>query len=118
MGTYVPIRMESAGVAKSLRLWQRLELLQRVVLDLADALAGDVEGAADLLQRPRAAAGQAEAHLDDLALALGQGRQRAVDVLLAQVLRRDLKRRLGRLVLDEVAELGLLLLADRLLQRD
>src|SRR6266540_1690008 len=32
------------GVAEPLRLGQRLELLQRVVLDLADALARDVEG--------------------------------------------------------------------------
>src|SRR5436853_326985 len=45
-------------------------------------------------------------------------RPRAVDVLLAQVLRGDLERRLGRLVLDEIAELGLVLLADRLLERD
>src|SRR5919201_2883353 len=73
-------------VAQPLRLRQRLELLERVVLDLADALARDVERAADLLQCPRPAAGQAEAHLDHLALALRQGRQRAVDVLLAQVL--------------------------------
>src|SRR5919205_3276327 len=108
----------SAGVAEALRLRQRLELLERVVLDLADPLARDVERAADLLERPRAPAGEAEAHLDDLALALRQRRQRAVDVLLAQVLRGDLERRLGRLVLHEVAELGLVLLADRLLERD
>src|SRR3954469_12889046 len=107
-----------AGVAQPLRLGPRLELLHRVVLDLADPLASDVERAADLLERPRPAAGEAEAHLDDLALALRQRRQRAVDVLLAEVLRRDLERRLGRLVLDEVAELGLVLLADRLLERD
>src|SRR3954464_12489119 len=107
-----------AGVAKALRLGQRLELLQRVVLDLPDPLARDVERAADLLERPRPAAGETEAHLDDLALALRQGGQRAMDVLLAQVLRGDLERGLRRLVLDEVAELGLVLLADRLLERD
>src|SRR6476619_889838 len=119
--TYVRARTDSrwlGRVAQPLRLGQRLELLQRVVLDLPDALAGHVEGAADLLQRARPAAGQAEAHLDDLALALGQSRQRAVDVLLAQVLGGDLEGRLGRLILDEVAELGLLLLADRLLKGD
>ena len=64
------------------------------------------------------AAGQAEAHLDDLALALRQRRQRLADVLLAQRFRRQLERRGRGLVLDEVAELGLLLLADRLLERD
>src|SRR3954454_20855087 len=41
----------SARVAEALRLGQRLELLEGVVLDLADALARDVERAADLLQR-------------------------------------------------------------------
>jgi hypothetical protein len=64
-------RTTSARVAEPLRLGQRLELLQRVVLDLADALARDVERAADLLERERARAGEAEAHLDHLALALG-----------------------------------------------
>jgi hypothetical protein len=39
------------GLAQVLRFGQRLELFQRPVLDLANALAGDVEGATDLLQR-------------------------------------------------------------------
>src|SRR5262249_31696328 len=45
-------------VAEPLRLGQRLQLLQRVVLDLADPLARDVERLADLLQRARATAGE------------------------------------------------------------
>jgi len=45
-------------VAQPLRLGQRLELLERVVLDLADPLARHVEGLSDLLERPRALAGQ------------------------------------------------------------
>src|SRR5205823_2815338 len=56
-------------VPQPLRLRQRLQLLQRVVLDLADPFAGDVERPAHLFQRVRALAGQAEAHLDHLALA-------------------------------------------------
>src|SRR6185436_20074434 len=78
-----PLRKCSARVAEALGLGERLELLQRVVLDLADPLARDVERAADLLERERARAGQAEAHLDDLALTLRQRVQRAADVLLA-----------------------------------
>ena len=109
---------ELRRVAQPLRLGQRLELLQRVVLDLPDPLARHVERPAHLLQRVRALAGEAEAHLDHLALALGQRGQRAAQVLPAQVLGGLLERRLGGLVLDEVTELGVVLLADRLLQRD
>src|SRR5437588_12586782 len=93
----------SGGVAEALRLGERLELLQRVVLDLADPLARDVEGPADLLQRARAPARETEPHLDHLALAGRQRGQRAAPVLAAPVLGGLLEGRLGRLVLDEVA---------------
>src|SRR5580658_7381149 len=105
-------------VPEPLCLRERLELLQRVVLDLPDALAGHVEGAADFLERVGALAGEAEAELDDLALALRQRGQSAAEVLAAQVLGGELEGRFRRLVLDEIAELGVLLLADRLLERD
>src|SRR5215217_4521514 len=108
----------SARVAEALGLRERLELLQGVVLDLPDPLARDVERAADLLERERARAGEAEAHLDHLALALRERVERAPDVLLAEVLRRHLERRDRGLILDEVAQLGLLLVADRLLEGD
>src|SRR5437660_3195731 len=73
-----PERREALrGVAQPLGLGQRLELLERVVLDLPDPLTGDVERAADLLERVGPLAGQPEAHLDHLALALGQGGQGA-----------------------------------------
>src|SRR6185437_3876087 len=75
-------------VAKRLRLGKALELLQRVVLDLADALAGDPECAADLLERAGLLALEAEAQLDHLALALGQRVEGAVDVLAPQGHRR------------------------------
>ena len=70
----IPAPVSSAldAVLEPLRLRQGLELLQRVVLDLADALARDAERAADLLERPRLLALEAEAELDHLALALGQ----------------------------------------------
>src|SRR5207248_9947578 len=106
------------GVAQGLRLREELELLQRVVLDLADPLAGDAELAADLLERPRRAAQKAEAKLDHLALALRQRAELALDVLAPQRELRGVERRLGGLVLHEVAERRVLFLADRLLERD
>src|SRR5690349_15669668 len=108
----------SNAVFEPLRLGQGLELLQRVVLDLADALARHAEGPTDLLERARLRAREAEAELDHLAVALRQRGERVLDVLAAQLHLGRVERRLGLLVLDEVAELGLLLLADRLLQRD
>src|SRR5262249_47715837 len=108
----------AGGVAERLRLGQVLELLERVVLDLPDALAGDAERAADLLERPRRAAVEAEAELDHLTLALGQRAERHLDVLAPERELRGVERRLGGLVLHEVAERALLLLADRLLEAD
>src|SRR3954449_11797170 len=95
-----------------------LELLQRVVLDLADALARDAEGAADLLERLRRATVQAEAERDDLPLAERQRMEGLLDVLSAEAELRRVERALGRLVLDEVAEARVLLLPDRLLEAD
>src|SRR5262249_38236264 len=111
-------RPDLDAVFEALRFWEGLELLERVVLDLADAFAGDAEGLADLLERARLRAVQPESQLDDAPLALRQRRQRLLDVGATQRQRRGVERRLGLLVLDEVAKLGVLLLADRLLQRD
>ena len=47
----------SGAVSQPLGLGQGLELLERVVLDLADPLARDVEGTANLPQRARPQAG-------------------------------------------------------------
>src|SRR5205807_10612486 len=94
------------AVFEALGLGEALELLQRVVLDLADALARHAERAADLLERARLLALQPEAELDHLPLALGQRLERLLDVLPAQRQRGRVERRLGLVVLDEVAELG------------
>src|SRR5690606_11778026 len=48
------------------------QLLERAVADLADALAGDAEQRADLLERPLLAVVQAVVEVEDLALALRQ----------------------------------------------
>src|SRR5688500_15718385 len=105
-------------VAELLGLRERLQLLERLVLDLADALARDVERAPYLVQRARVLAAEAVAQLQHAALAVGQVLQRLAQRLLGEDLRSALVRRLGPLVGDELAELGLLLVADRLLEGD
>src|SRR5262249_37106102 len=105
-------------VSERVRDRERPQLLQALVLDLPDPLARHVERAPDLVQRARLLAAQAVAKLEPPPLAM---RERAEDVaqqFLAQ-------RRIGRLVGQrgvfvgkEVAELRLLLVADRFLERD
>ncbi len=63
-------------------------------------------------------AAEAVAQLEHAALAVGEVLQRLAQRLLGEDLRGALVRRLGPLVGDELAELGLLLVADRLLERD
>src|SRR5229473_462347 len=113
-----PATARLAAALEALRFRQRREDLERVVLDLADPLAGDTEGAADLLERLWLTAMEAEAELDYLALALGQRGQRLLDLHASQRDRGHLERRLGQLIFDKVSELRVLLLADRLLERD
>ena len=88
------------------------------MLDLADALARDVERAADLVERARLLAVEPVAQLEHHPLALGE---RAED----RAQRLALQRRLGELVRErrglvgeEVAELRLVVVADGLLERD
>src|SRR2546430_10815291 len=59
-------------VAEFLGLGQRAQLLQALVLDLADALAGDLEGAADLVERARLLTVQAVAKLEHSPLAIAE----------------------------------------------
>src|SRR3954453_15551367 len=85
---------------------------------MPDALARHVERPADLVQRPRVLAVQPIPKLEDASLAL---RELAEDLLQRLLAQRDLRGVLGqqnRLVGDEVPELGLLGVADRLLERD
>src|SRR5919107_4995454 len=103
-------------VAELLGLRERLQLLQRLVLDLADALARHVERAPDLVERARVLAAEAVPQLEHAPLAVGEVLQRLAQRLLGEDLRRALVRRLGALVGDELAELRLLLVADRLLE--
>src|SRR3954470_13260493 len=59
-------------VAKLLGLSEALELLERLVLDLADALAGDVERPPDLVEGARVLAAQPVAKLEDTPLPVGE----------------------------------------------
>src|ERR1700752_4671390 len=111
---YEPLR----DVAQLLSLGEALELLERLVLDLADALARHVERAPDLVERARVLPAEAVPQLEHAALAVGEVLQRFAEGFLGEDLRGALVRRFGPLVGDELAELGLLLVADRLLERD
>src|SRR6059036_1478367 len=72
------------AVFEALRLGKRLQLLQRVVLDLTDALPRDAEGAPDLLQGAGRIPVKAEPKLDHLALTGREGVERPLDVLLPE----------------------------------
>src|SRR3954471_5569713 len=117
-GGGIGARARLHAVLQRLRLGERLELLERVVLDLADPLARDAEGAAHLLERARLLAREAEAQLDHTPLALRERGQRLLDVRPPQRQRGRVggRRRVHRLC--EVPELAIPRLADRLLEAD
>src|SRR5690242_7280933 len=77
-------RARLRAVAQLLRLRERLQLLERLVLDLADALARDVERAAHLVERARVLAAEAVAQLEHAALAVGEVLQRLAQRLLGE----------------------------------
>src|SRR5581483_3301888 len=98
-------------------LAQRREPRERLALELADALARQVELVPDRLERPRLAL-ETEPQLKDPPLALRQSVQRLTDVLAAERLLGLVERVRGLAVGKEVAELALVVRAHRLVQRD
>src|SRR3954454_2842319 len=108
----------SRDVAQLLCLGEALELLQRLVLDLSDPLARDVDLPPDLVERARVLPAEAVPQLEDAALAVGEVLQRFAQRFLGEDLGGPLVGGLGALVSDELTELRLLLVADRLLERD
>src|ERR671938_2151179 len=96
---------------------QRAEPGERLALELADALARQVELVPDRLERPRLAL-EPEAELEDSPLALGQGVERPAHALAPQRLLGLVERIRGLAVGEEVAELALVVGSDRLVQRD
>src|SRR4051794_13607353 len=87
-----------------------------LALELADALARQVELVADRLERPRLAL-EAEPQLEDAPLALGERVECLADVLAAQRLLRLVERIRSLAVGEQVAELTFVVRADRLVQR-
>src|SRR5262245_45858517 len=117
-GAYATGEAGLSDFAELLRLSQGLKLLEALGLDLPDPLAGDVEGPADLVQGPRMLAAEPVTQLEHAALAIGEVLQGLLQRLLGEQLGGTLEGGLGTLIRDELAELRLLLVADRLLERD
>src|SRR5947199_8886328 len=96
---------------------KRGEAGQCLALELADALPRQVELVPDRLERPRLAL-EPEPQLEDPPLALGQRVECLADALAPKRLL-GLVKRISRLAVGEqVAELALVVRADRLVQRD
>ena len=85
---------------------------------LADALAGDLEGLADLFEGVFAAVFEAEAHLDHTLFARGQGAEDLRSVLLEVDADDGVSRGDGHAVFDEVSEVRIFLFSDGGLEGD
>ncbi len=88
------------------------QLGQGLALDLPDPLAGEVEVLADVVEGARLAVDQAVAHLHDAALAVGEAGQHRAQLLAHEQERRRLPGHDRVLVLDEVTEARVAVLAD------
>jgi len=80
---------ELGDVAELLRVGQGAELLQALVLDLPDALAGDRERAADLVEGARLLAVQPVPELEHATLAIAERTQALRERLSAKLRRKD-----------------------------
>jgi hypothetical protein len=94
------------------------QLAQGLGFDLADALAGDVELLADFFQRVVGVHFDAEAHAQHLGFARRQVSSTSLVTSRRLRVQRRVARRQRRLVLDEVAEVGIVVVADRRFHRD
>src|SRR5688500_247035 len=92
------------------------QLAERLCLDLANPLACDVEVTADLFEGPGTSVLEAEAQLKHPPLTRREGIQHALDLLLQELVAGGIGRGDGGKVRDEVAEVAVLLLADRRLE--
>src|SRR5215207_8272484 len=94
------------------------QLRHRLRLDLTDALAGDPERVADLVESLRLTVAEPEAHADHAGLALGERVQERLELTLQHREADRVGRNHGLGVLDEVTELAVAVLAEGRVQRD
>ena len=94
------------------------ELAQCLRLDLANALAGDAELAAHLFEGAAAPIFEAEAELEDAALAARQAGEHVFHLLAKELLAGRFRGSESGWVFEEVAEVAVLLFADWRLKRD
>ena len=92
------------------------KLAQRLGLDLADALPGDVELLAHLLEGAGTPVLEAEAQLEHATLAPGERVEHRFHLLLEQLVRGGVGWCQRRAILDEVAEVRVFLFADGCLE--
>ena len=92
------------------------QLPQRFRLDLADPLAGDIELPSYLFERARSAVVQAKAQTQYLLLPLGQRIEHFHELFMQQCIGCRIDRNLHMIVLNEIAQMTVFLLADRCLQ--
>src|SRR5471032_638956 len=95
-----------------------LQLAQCLGLDLADTFAGYRELLADLFERVVGVHADAEAHAQHALLARRKSCKNARRALAKVALDRGLERDDGVRILDEVAQVRILLVADRRLEAD
>ncbi len=94
------------------------QLRHRAGLDLTDALTGEAEVLGHFLERALATTVEPEPQAEDGALALVEHLEDLGDLAGQQRHRRRVERGRGVAVLDEVAELGVAVVADGLVERD
>src|SRR5260370_4626425 len=94
------------------------ELAQGLDLDLADALACHAKALADLLQGALVTVDEPKAELEHAPLAWDKGIEGGLDRKLEHGDRGGVRGGRGLLFLDEIAELGILFMADRCLHRN
>src|SRR5262245_36681350 len=108
-------RKESFQLSGSYRM---LKLTNRFRFHLTHAFARHFEDAPDFLERVGVAVADAVAQLDDLALAVRQGLEHLLDLVLEHLLGSALYRIFRPFVFDEIAEVAVFRLTHRAVQRN